>query len=271
MWGKEKTGTGRRQKTEQEEDLKAKQEKNPKIKKVVRDVVGVTAATATSAVLISKAYEIGSKKENDTYKCFLQKEMLNQAYEVLSNIDIDMKIKKKTEEIESLRQKLDRIKEELPKKRKKKREDQYNCICAQIRNKSDCLDYLKQQKEKQESISKSLSKRTELADERINTSFLRLKRKNELSIELTTCEADMKRDLDEYKELEEKIVETEKAEKELAGEHKVIPRKGIGIRIFKITIAIMCICLICGIIAFLCWRDFCGIDLLVWPSKWVSN
>ena len=238
-------GTGKGQKNKQEET----QEKNPKINRIVGIATGGLAAAATTGVLISRTYEASRTKGLDEYTTFVQKSMLDQAYEVLSNTNIDRKIKQKTEEIASLKQKLNEL--ETFKIKKKKREKLCNNLHSQIQYKSYCLEFLEKQKEKQESISQNYSKRDELMKKKEKTLILHPKKKSEISNEITICERSMENDFREYGDLEQKISENENNEVVLAREYEVMERKAIARKggIVKVAVAVIGVFLICGIIA----------------------
>lgn len=236
-------------------------------------VVGGMAAVTTLVLLIPKVIaDISCKILSETGK-FVKKStkdqtyeilsdldidgkiVINQAYEVSSNSDIDKKIRKKTEEIESLKKMLDKktkemksLKKSLKSNKKKRLEDICNHLSLQIQNKSYCLDFLKKQKEQQESISQNISKRNQLLSEKENTSFLHPKKKKKIANEITECENSVEIDYKEYSALEHKISETEKEEEILAGEYKKF-MTGKGVKILITAFVIIGICLICGIIA----------------------
>ena len=217
-------------------------------------IMGLVMAAVSSTLMGTRIYKDSGDKMVDGYGALLRKSMLDQAYEILPNSDINTKIKKKTEEVALLKQKLDGMEKGQAKKRSKRRETLYNRINAQIQHKSYCLDYLNKQKEKQESYSHNKSKLNELMAEKEKLSFLHPKKKNELSNEITKYQTSMERDYKEYIFLEKKIIENEELEKELTGKYKVTRtsiRRRKSIRIFQIIVAITCICLICGIISFL--------------------
>lgn len=201
-----------------------------------------------------QAYEVLSNLDFDRKIRQKTKDMnsiLDQAYKVSSNSDIDKRITQKTKEIELLRQKLDEL--ETLEIKKKKRKDLYNLLDAQILTKSYCLDPLKKLKEKKESISQNLSKRDELTTELENISFLHPIKKSGIANEITVFDINVENDLREYKALELRISENEKAEEVLTEQYNVMERKAIrekGIGIFKVAVAIIGICIICGFIIF---------------------
>lgn len=202
----------------------------------------------------NQAYEVLSHSDFDRkirQKTKVMSSILDQAYKVSFNSDIDKRITQKTKEIELLRQKIDEL--EPLEIKKKKRKDIYNLLDAQILTKSYCLDILKKLKEKKESISQNLSKCDELTTELENISFLHPIKKSGIANEITVFEINVENDLSEYKALELRISENEKAEEVLTEQYNVMERKAIkgkNIGIFKVAVAIIGICIICGFIAF---------------------
>lgn len=209
----------------------------------------MTAATAatTATVLSTKVYADSGRKIEKECKELVRQAMINQAYEVLSNSNIDEKIKKKAKEIESLRQKLAEIKNS-EKTRKQKAEKICETLSLQIQNKSYCLDFLKKQKEKQESISQYMSKYENLIAEKGNTSFLHPVKKSGITKEIAIYEECVSNALDEFNDLERQISANEEKEDILA---ETIKRRTIARKSIKIVIAavvIIGLCLVCGFI-----------------------
>lgn len=215
-------------------------------------ITSIAAGSVAAVCAVSVAYKVSGEQKNYKYGDFVKQSMEDQAYEVLSNSDIDKRIRHKTKEIELLKQKLDEL--ETLEVKKRKRKDLYNLLNAQILNKSHCLDSLKTLNEKKESITQSLNIRNELTTEIENISFLHPIKKRGISNKINELEINAEYALMAYKSLESKVAENEKAEEALAKKYYVMENKAIEGKssgIFKVAIATIGICLICGFIAFL--------------------
>ncbi|MCM1056250.1 MAG: hypothetical protein NC517_01385 [Firmicutes bacterium] len=251
------------------------------IRKKVGMFTGATLLSANAVILSSRAYaDVGYKKRDAMVDCVI-KSAKNQTYEALTNSgieeilrqnrqsmisqaedlsisDIDGRIGQKTEEIELLKKRLaateeeresfekEPIKKQSKEIRKKQLEDLRNLLFLQIQNGAFCLNLLEKQKELQRNISRNLSKRKELIEEKRNLSFLHPKKKKGIENDIIECDSKVENNLREYKALEHNISENEKIEETLVGENKVTNKKPL--KLLKFALTIVGICLVCGMI-----------------------
>lgn len=211
----------------------------------------VTVGTMAAAEYGTRAYKVKQEEKlNETMK-FNAKKMQNQMYEVykcfrvdyksLLNENIDSRIIQKEREINSLKNRLNKIKiDKFVGKKKKERE--YDHLQLLIQNKETCLDFLRRKKEKQEIISQHLDKRNALTTEKEKISFLHPKKKKEYAGEIDVCEKNLYDCYNEYRSLESEISESEKQEKVLAKKYNVAKRTGIKIFIVVAAIIVILVC-----------------------------